>query len=250
MRIDDLYFSELLRQHASSLDLEALCPVGPWEYGQSIRRAKGDCFFFDLSLKNFYPLGLNHPLMLRPTISDPAPKSFSEALKARLPGLESRKWVVLSENAYLRYKPNANEIKRKSFIIDSIWGLKELEVDSADTFSVWLSDASVWVCSKDELPSSDILIHHNWMNLFFNPDVLGPEGRLVEVQKKIMTTFEVTSLDGLSLKLSGSSLALSLLGLLVESVSDSEYMLHFPVSVLFSDIEKVHQMIKSKDFLC
>ncbi len=250
MRIDDHSFSEQLRLHASSLDLKTICAVGDWDYGQSIRRAKADSYFYDLSLKNFYPLGLNHPLMIRSLATDGAPQEFNSSLSSKLSGLKLFKWVVLDAKDYRDLKSKRLIHEYDSFSINSIWGLSVFETLEFETFSVRLSDGSLWVCSSLELPASSQLIHHSWLNLFLTPDVLGPEGRLASVHKLLIKVFNPAEIQGLTLRLRGEVHALSQRGILAEKYSESEVSLHFPISVLSSDVEKIYQIIASKELLC
>lgn len=250
MRIDDHSFSEQLRLHASSLDLEDLAPVGAWDYGQSIRRAKNKTFFYDLSVKSFYPLGLHHPLMLRSAVTDTAPVPFVATLADKLPVLAQSKWIVLSAAAYGMFKQNKPITELKAFTISSIWGLKEFENTKHEFISVRLSDGCVFVVSSHELPASDTLVHHGWLNLFLSPEVLGPAGRLAAVQKFLVEVFDLKSIQGLSFTHSGNAVQLSQRGLCVDEAAPKEVVLHFPVSVLKRDVEAIHQLITRKDALC
>ena len=60
----DNVFSQALRTHAKSLDLTTTMPVGAWSFGQGIRKAHEERFFWELSSSQFSPLGLHHPLSL------------------------------------------------------------------------------------------------------------------------------------------------------------------------------------------
>lgn len=250
MTIDDHSFSEQLRLHASSLDLESIGPVGDWEFGQSIRRAKDKSFFYDLSARHFYPLGLNHPLMIRSSITDPSPCAISSALVNKISGLAGFKWVVLSASAYAQFKQGKQIVEHEAFTLHSLWGLREFEKITSGTISVRLSDGYWWVLSSVELPNSDSLHHHGWLNLFLSTDVLGPEGRLARVQKMIMSYFHLSQMEGLSFRAKGSAAKLALIGIRADQISATEVELHFPVSVLQADIEKIHQLITSKEALC
>jgi hypothetical protein len=250
MTIDDHSFSEQLRLHASSLDLESIGPVGDWDFGQSIRRAKDKSFFYDLSAHDFYPLGLNHPLMIRSTIIDPSPCAIPSTLTSKLAGLAGLKWVVLSANTYDQFKQGKQILEHEAFTLHSLWGLRDFEKIQSTSISVRLGDGFWWVLSSLELPSSDTQSHHGWLNLFLSTDVLGPEGRLAKVQKIIMRYFRLSQMEGLSFQTTGSAAKLALLGIRADQISATEVAFHFPVSVLQADIEKIHQLITSKEALC
>ena len=250
MTIDDHSFSEQLRLHASSLDLESIGPVGDWDFGQSIRRAKNKSFFYDLSARDFYPLGLNHPLMIRSPITDPSPCAISSTLASKLSGLTGLRWVVLSANTYDQFKQGKKTVEHEAFTLHSLWGLRDFEKVTSGTLAVRLGDGYWWVLSSLELPGSDTLSHHGWLNLFLSTDVLGPEGRMARVQKMIMSRFDLSRMDGLSFQAKGSAAKLAQMGIRADQVSATQVALHFPVSVLQADIEKIHQLITSKEALC
>lgn len=244
MGIDDNSFSQKLRLHASSLDLNLIKSVGSWDFGQSIRRAIGDAYFYDLSLSHFWPLGLNHPLSLGPESTDPSPQSFRSELVALLPHLEKLQWVVLCEKSYLDFKKGHPVLEKSGTDLDSIWGWKFLEEKQPQSFCVEFADASYWVCSTDPLPNSSLLKHHSWLNLFLSSTILGPQGRLVAVQSMLKRVFNLPEISGLNLSVSLSSDLLDTQGIKVRAKSAHESLLHFPVSVLKSDIEKVKQLVE------
>jgi hypothetical protein len=251
MGIDDNSFSQQLRYHASSLDLKHIGPVGDWDFGQSIRRATGDSFFYDLSLSHFWPLGLNHPLALKSDFRDSTPQIFKSDLVGQLPHLEKFKWVVLSDKAYLDFK-NAHPLTEKiNAAIDSLWGWKLLEAKQTQAFSVKLADNSFWVCSIDPLQSSDLVKHHAWLNLFLSTTIIGPQGRLAAVQDMLKKTFNQTELSGLNLNLTMDCERLSAKGIKAQAQSPQESTLHFPVSVLKSDLEQVEQLVhQARNSVC
>ena len=251
MGIDDNSFSQKLRLHASSLDLNLIKSVGEWDFGQSIRRATGDTFFYDLSLSHFWPLGLNHPLSLGSESTDPSPQSFRPELVERLPHLEKLKWVTLTKESFLDFKKTHPLSLKIGSDIDSIWGWKLLEEKQPQSFCVEFSDASYWVCSTDPLPNSSLLKHHSWLDLFLSTTILGAQGRLVAVQSMLKQVFNLSQISGLNLSVALSSDRLDTRGIKVRAKSAHESSLHFPVSVLKSDVERIKQIIdEARNSVC
>ena len=246
MGIDDTSFSKQLRLHASSLDLKQIGPVGAWEFGQSIRRALGHTFFYDLSLDHFYPLGLHHPATLRVAAHEDNPQSFGKDLIEALPHLRDFKWAVLSQSRYQDFLKNNNTLVKANASLDSVWGWSVLEQNNYQHFSVKLADQTYFLSSIDEIPSSDTFVHHRWLRLFFSTKVLGPNGRLKVVSEQLRKCFNLSQLNGLSFNLPLPLNQLSSQGIKAEHFSSHEVTLHFPISVLISDIENVEQIVKSQ----
>ena len=103
----DNLFSQALRTHAKALDLTTTMPVGAWSFGQGIRKAHKDNFFWELSSSQFSPLGLNHPTALMSTddlTSAPvAPQVFAKDLVNAFPQLADWTWTLLhAEHTWLK----------------------------------------------------------------------------------------------------------------------------------------------------
>jgi len=243
MKIDDQEFSEKLRLHASSLDLDHLAPVGDWTYGQSIRRAKEKSFFFDLSSAHFYPLGLNHPLMLKVISTDNQAQSFHPSLSKDLPHLTALKWTVLSENTFLKYAASNSVVVLSSFALTSIWGIKELEDSQIENLAIKIPDGSYFLCSKHPLPLSETTIHHGWIKLFLSPEVIGPAGRLIKIQQNISHHKILLPVSGLCFQVMIPQSKLHQAGIKTDYLDELTSKLCFPVSVLKSDIDKIAEIL-------
>lgn len=176
-------FSTQLKRHAASMDLTQLMPVGKWSYGQGLRRAYDDRFYYELRHDQCGPFGLNHPLALRvrylageESIAD---HNFSESLVRRYPALKEWKWTV----APREFAP----VSADTFYEDSTvkcsggWmGFSHLQ-----NYSHWVVEwggGMCWVASKRLLPSTtstvDALEIQALAKLFLSDDVCAPNGRV------------------------------------------------------------------------
>lgn len=241
-------FSAQLRAQAACIDLGQRMPVGAWDYGQGIRRAKGQSFFYELRSKSFCPFGINHPVMLKARMHVPDHEvtvhEFPEHLKAIFPSLTSWRWTIQSpeqvgspENAY----HEAPDLK-------SNWGWHGFSVlESCDVWVVHLNENLRWVARK--VPTSPVaqgpnaLEAQSWAKLFLAADVLGPKGRLMEWITH-MKQYSWGEWQGLNFsflpKLSPTEAADSLAqaGIAVD-ISNEKIQASFGLSMMPADVETI-----------
>ncbi len=261
----DYVFSQALRTHAKSLDLATTMPVGRWTFGQGIRRAHEERFFWELSSSEFSPLGLHHPTALVSTGELPhtpaAPQTFPKDLLNAFPQLDNWTWTLLSaDHAWLKREWTVSSAWKKS---NGAW-LMEEDATLKDSlgwqgFSVlphltcWavkLSASTYWVASPATLPQDGLAasIERAQLRLFLSSDVLGPEGRLQELRRLIIATFPTAQVTGLNVRISDqSAIELAQRGVSCDDLGGKSIGLCFPLSFLKEDLAGVVKRLSMKD---
>ncbi|MFP5459785.1 MAG: hypothetical protein ACLGG7_13700 [Bacteriovoracia bacterium] len=246
----DKTFSEHLISHSRSLRLTAAAPVGPWTYGQGIRRAAGDTFYWELSAKNFKPLGLNHPLELRPTTRQDGPiYGFSDGLQKCFPRLAEFKWTLLpAQHSWIAAEAGKACFTETDCTLkcDHGWlGFERLE--HLSTWIVPLDSLTVWVASKKPLPRQELpsAQSHQWLHAFLSSDAIGPTGRLRELAELLTHALNPTSRSGLILTFHNRAPHdMSRRGLSCDIVGDEEIRLCFPLAILSEDVSGLQKLLK------
>ena len=260
----DNVFSQALRTHAKSLDLTTTMPVGPWSFGQGIRKAHEESFFWELSSSQFSPLGLHHPTALvntdELTAAPVAPQPFAKDLVSAFPQLTNWTWTLLNaEHAWLKREWSTSSAWKKS---EGAW-LKEEDTTLKDSlgwqgFSVlphlagWavkLHDSTYWVAAPSPLPQDGLAAstERAQLRLFLSSDALGPEGRLQEWRRQLMTTFPTAQVTGLNVRITNqSAVELAQRGLSCDDLGGKSIGLCFPLSFLKEDLAGVVKLLSMK----
>lgn len=244
----DLLFSQALRQHAHCLDLTELMSVGYWSFGQGVRRAHENRFFWDLSSTGFNPFGLNHPVVLRTLPNDTYEheQNFGKDIIALIPALADWRWTLIGSDHPL-LKIQDSTFLQETSVLSSPLGWNGLEkINQLRSWSVQVSPNTYFFASRDNLPSEHVKdpASNAWIKLFLTLDILGPEGRLADVREQLHSHFPNSRIIGTQVVLSHSSPA-SLLakGLKVDILSSDQIRLCFPISFLNSDLEGVKSLL-------
>jgi hypothetical protein len=260
----DNVFSQALRTHAKSLDLATTMPVGTWTFGQGIRKARNESFFWELSSSEFSPLGLHHPTALVNTdeLAAPpvAPQIFPSDLLNAFPQLANWTWTLLSaDHAWLKREWTVSSAWKKS---DGPW-LMEEDATLKDSlgwqgFSVlphlagWavkLNSSTCWVASPATLPQDGLSAstQRAQLRLFLSTDALGPEGRLQEWRRLLISTFPEAQVTGLNVRLTDqSTVELAQRGLSCDDLGGKNIGLCFPLSFLKEDLAGVVKLLSMK----
>ncbi|MFN9109374.1 MAG: hypothetical protein ACK5XN_04800 [Bacteroidota bacterium] len=244
----DQLFSQALRQHAHSLDLTDLMPVGKWTFGQGVRRAHGNRFFWDLSSTAFNPFGLHHPVVLRLTEDESSisAREFGRDIVSLIPGLATWRWTLISaENPILRTQDTSFFLENS--LLKSPLGWSGLEkVNQLKNWAVKISESTYFYASNCELPAEIVrdATAIAWLKLFFTSDILGPEGRLAQVREQLHSKFSSAKIIGTQILLSHSSPgSLQERGLNLDILTSDQIRLCFPLSYLNSDLEGVKALL-------
>lgn len=246
----DKTFSEHLISHSRSLRLTTVAPVGPWTYGQGIRRAEGSAFFWDLSATNFKPLGLNHPLELKTSTRQDGPiYNFSDGLIKNFPLLSEFKWTLLPvQHPWLAAQTGEACFAEMDCTLkcDSGWvGFEKLE--HLSTWIVSIDGQTLWVASKNPLPHQELppAQSHPWLHAFLSSDAIGPTGRLRELAELLTHSLNPTARSGLILTFHNRAPHdLSRRGLNCDIVGDGEIRLCFPLAILSEDVSGLQKLLK------
>lgn len=260
----DNVFSQALRTHAKSLELKTTMPVGEWNYGQGIRKALEQRFFWELSSKNFSPLGLHHPTALvmidRPVSNTEAPQSFSPDLLKVFPQLADWKWTLVKrDHPWMKRDWTLTSAWTKSSgpwlfetdaTLKSALGWQGLEeVSQLKGWAVQLNSDVCWVASPSELPLDglDVSNERALLRLFLSADALGPQGRMQELRLRLLQRFPSATIQGLNVQLNSfSSKEMALKGLSCDEVDEKKIGLCFPLSFLVEDLAGVVQLLSVK----
>ncbi len=258
----DHAFSQSLRTHAVCLDLQHTMPVGAWTFGQGIRRAHGNQFFWELRSQNFQPLGLNHPITLRPTNFKTEPQKFPATLSAFFPELATWQWsLVKAEHPWLQRAwqtasawqlapPTTSWSCELDATFKSEFGWQGFSLlKNLQGWAIHLTPEIVWIAAPTPLPDSQAECGAHWpvMQLLLQADVLSPTGRIQEVQQKLRSLFAPADIAGLNVRLETRHAAeLSQRGLAGDSVPPSHLGLAFPLSFLPSELHEIAQLLKTK----
>lgn len=246
----DTTFSERLTSHSRSLRLTTVAPVGPWTYGQGIRRANGDAFFWDLRATDFKPLGLNHPLELKaPTRQDGPIYGFSDGLQKCFPRLAEFKWTLLpAQHSWIAAEAGEACYTETDCTLkcDHGWlGFERLE--HLSTWIVPLDAHTLWVASTNPLPQQALpsAQAHQWLHAFLSSDAIGATGRLRELAELLTHALHPTARSGLVLTFhKRAPHDLPRRGLHCDIVGDEEIRLCFPLAVLSEDVSGLQKLLK------
>lgn len=260
----DNVYSQALRTHAKSLELDATMPVGEWTYGQGIRKAHGNHFFWELSSKNFSPLGLHHPTALVaidvPVVNQEAPQSFAVDLLKAFPQLADWKWtIVKGDHAWMKREwTHSSAWKKKSgpwlFETDATlkgalgWqGLEE--ITQLKGWAVQLNSELCWIASNSDLPLDGMAAptERAQLRVFLSADALGPHGRMQELRHQVSSSFNAATIQGLNVELNApSSEFFSAKGLSCDDIGGKKIGLCFPLSFLKEDLAGVAKLLPGK----
>lgn len=256
----DKTFSERMIFHARSLGLTHRGAVGSWLCGQGIRRARETEFFWDLTLKNYSPLGINHPTMLAP-IETALWKTYSFAndLTTLYPALSGWQWsVISSKHDWLKNKnwdfasawelssPSENLWEKDPTLKTDQGWLGFTHLDRMTHWCVQIDEDTVWCASKNSLPSSDLSMQekHQWFRPFLSADALGSDGRLAELVTLLSDVLRPDERQGLNFKFYNKNAAkLAELGLSCDGM-DNNILCYFPLSILHEDIQGLRSLLK------
>lgn len=256
----DKTFSERMIFHARSLGLTQRGAVGTWSCGQGVRRARETEYFWDLTLSNFSPVGINHPTMLAPIeVATWGAHSFSTDLINLYPALATWQWTVISnKHSWLQNKTwdsvNAWTLNSKT---DHLWEkdatlktdkgwLGFAHLDRLTSWCVQIDKDTVWCASKIPLPVSDqtMLEKHQWFRPFLSADALGSDGRLAELVTLLSDVLRPDERQGLNFKFYNKNAAkLAELGLSCDGM-DNNILCYFPLSILHEDIQGLRSLLK------
>lgn len=260
----DNLFSQALRMHAKSLDLNTTMPVGTWSFGQGIRKAQGESFFWELSSSQFSPLGLHHPttLMLADESTDAPVESlaFAKDLTNGIPQLAQWTWTLLhADHPWLNRQWSISTAWQKSHgawlmeddatLKDSLGWQGFSELSHLEGWAVKLSQNVYWVASPSALPQDGLAARSEraLLRLFLSTDALGPQGRLQELRHLLQTTFPSALVTGLNVRIADlSALDLAPRGLSCDDIGDKGIGLCFPLSFLREDLAGVTKLLSTK----
>jgi len=239
-------------------------PVGEWTYGQGIRKALGTHFFWELSSKNFSPLGLHHPTALvtvdLPAVNLEPPQSFSADLVKTYPQLTDWKWtIVKGDHAWLKRDWTYSSAWKKAsgaWLFETDTTLKGAlgwqgleEITQLKGWAVQLDSELCWIASSFELPLDGMAAPSDraQLRLFLSADALGPQGRLQELRLKLISSFPGATVQGLNVELnSPSSQVCALNGLSCDDIDGKKIGLCFPLSFLQEDLAGVAKLLSVK----
>ncbi|MBY0517745.1 MAG: hypothetical protein K2P81_12615 [Bacteriovoracaceae bacterium] len=247
----DIVFSQRLRLNAHSLELKSLMSASKdWDYGQGIRKAVGESYFWELSSEDFLPLGLNHPLFLKnldtQTPVEIVARHFPTFLNSKFLELKDWTWNLLASEQVNELKITNNCFEEDATIkCQNSWiGFTKLR--DHDYWIVKINNELSWVASSKLLPLSTISSPEirAVFNLFFTEDIMGEGGRVQELNSKLQALFPEFQVEGLNVFINGKSANdLSLKGISCDDLGDKEIRLCFPTSVLQADLEGIREII-------
>ena len=260
----DNVFSQALRTHAKSLDLTTTMPVGPWSYGQGIRKAHNESFFWELSSSQFSPLGLHHPTALVTTdelsFASVAPQPFPKDLLNVLPQLVDWTWTLLrADHTWLKREWSVSSAWQKytgpwlmeedATLKDSLGWQGFSELPHLAGWAVKFSKDMYWVASPANLPQDGLAasLERAQLRLFLSSDALGPDGRLQEWRRQLMSTFSTEQVTGLNVRMANiSAIELAQQGLSCDDLGRKNIGLCFPLSFLKEDLAGVVKLLSMK----
>lgn len=241
-------FSTELLANAACLDLTQLGPVGDWNYGQGIRKAKDNHFFYELRAQYFFPLGINHPISLKSkwlqfdfllTIQS-FPSHFCESF----PILREWNWCIRPRTT----TTNPHWFRENSTLKDPLgWdGFNRLK--DIDGWIVDLNEEYEWVASSSSLgpsgPSQQAFSFQEQIKVFLSEDVFGNQGRLKEwIQKLSIYTWGKWEGLNFSFKTHASVEDLNNAGIAADIIN-GELRAHFCLSMLPEDVENIMRVLR------
>lgn len=256
----DKTFSERLIFNARSLGLTQRGAVGSWICGQGIRRARETEYFWDLSLKSYSPVGINHPTTLAPIEADAwGAHAFSNDMVELYPELTTWQWTVISnQHEWLKTQSwgfvtgwdltfSAENLWERDATLktDKGWfGFSQL--NKLSSWCVQIDQDTLWCASKKPLPQSDLNKQekHQWFRPFLSSDALGEHGRLAELITLLSDSLKPDERNGLNFKFYNKSAAALLeQGLSCDS-SENNILCYFPLSILHEDIQGLRSLLK------
>ena len=223
--------------------------VGDWSYGQGIRKASGDHFFYELREKYFFPLGLNHPVGLRTKWfhSDPliCTQYFPTHLCESFPILKDWSWCIRPKT---NNKISSKWFKENSTLKNSFgWdGFNHLQ--AIEGWSVELNDDYEWVASNSLIEPGQstpaAFSFQEQIKVFLSEDVLGNQGRLKDWMEKL-SVFSWGEWKGLNFcfKTHCSLSELNNAGIAVDIIN-GEIHAHFCLSMLPEDVENIMRALR------
>lgn len=236
--------SQALDEHARCLDLSKLMPVGEWDHGQGLRRAKDQAFFFDLRAANFLPFGPNHPLEIAAKLGgslDTSPHAFPPSLEKVMPGCSTWTWSVFHKD---------HKWLSRSWRTDGPWLFEDATLKCGagwrggsrllglQGWSVSLPNDLMFCASPSKLPVTTSYSASAWLRLFFSEDILGPEGRLRSWQLWLAELCPWGTWEGMNLSFNarpGSRESLAKEGYAVDE-TDGLITAHFALSMWPEDV--------------
>lgn len=242
-------FSNELMANAACLDLIKTGPVGEWSFGQGIRKAHSDHFFYELRKKKFSLLGINHPAAIRAkwfearTVS--TTQSFPLYLSTRYPTLKDWTWYIRSKTTH-----NEDGWFREDCTLKSEFGWSGFrKLNLLQGWIVDLNNDFEWVASNKEStitdvsPSSEAFYHQELIKIFLSEDVLGINGRLNNWINRV-STFDFGNWSGLNLSFptKASEKELNQIGIAADII-DGRLNAHFCLSMLSEDVENIMRVL-------
>jgi hypothetical protein len=239
-------------------------PVGSWSYGQGIRKAQGESFFWELSSSQFSPLGLHHPTALVQsdalTTTSVAPQPFAKDLIVAFPQLADWTWTLLgAEHSWLQREWAISSAWKKSFgswlmeedatLKDSLGWQGFSELPHLAGWAVKINADTHWVASPTSLPLDGLAASSEraLLRLFLSSDALGPEGRLQEWRRHLIGTFQAAKIEGLNVRIEAQSRSeLANQGLSCDDLGGNNIGLCFPLSFLKEDLSGVAKLLSMK----
>lgn len=247
-------FSNELMGHAACLELANLGPVGAWDYGQGIRRAKDQSFYYALSREDFSPFGTNHPLALRSRLLDPTRELkihvFPVFLVTAFPVLQDWQWTI-ADTQLATSLPEAL-YENATLKCDNGWS-GFTHVGQLTHWVVELGNGLSWWASRETPVPADhsttALEQEALIDLFLSADILGPQGRLREWQD-FMKRYEWGQWSGLNFSIRTKAPVLTAqqelahAGLQV-SIEKDNLVSCFGLSMLADDVDRIMKTLHS-----
>lgn len=256
---DDRSFSEQLIFHGRSLNLTQTRPVGDWSFGQGIRFAHEDSFFWGLKSVGFHPLGLNHPVTLKKKLrADLKPQAFSSSTLKRFPQLENWKWSIVTCDQTVMKKDwtkinawsnntllDSENLQEEDCTLKSLWGWGGWKfIDQIKYWSVRLEENVFWVASPEPLPSieSKFMKQMNELELILHPLMQENDGRIQAINKLLRACFPHSKIYGLNVIIESKD-DLNKYSIQCDSLGEDTFGLCFPTSLLQEDLGMIQTVI-------
>lgn len=241
-------FSAELIANSACLDLEKLGPVGEWDYGQGLRRAKENHYFYELRAKDYSPFGVNHPTWLKAKWFEPSAlpslQAFPNYLSVKYPILKNWRWSIRKAAS----STPSDWFEEDSTLKSNLGWLGFEKLSQIKGWVVNLKGGHQWIASGEKLtldgPTSAAYSHHELLRIFLSEDVLGENGRLKNWQSTL-SKYDWGQWSGLNFSFATQATQeeLDKIGIAVD-VANGKVQAHFGLSMLTEDVEIIMRALR------